>query len=60
MLYIHLAILLSELFFSPNNSFSDFLITSFALCSTFIFRPIGAIIIGWIGDNIGRKSLGLF
>ena len=25
-------------------------------CSTFVFRPVGAIIFGWIGDNIGRKA----
>ncbi|WP_341792647.1 MULTISPECIES: MFS transporter [unclassified Rickettsia] len=56
MLYVHMAVLLNELFFSPDNSFSDTLITSFAFCSTFIFRPVGALIFGWIGDSIGRKS----
>lgn len=25
-------------------------------CSAFIFRPFGALLFGWIGDNIGRKA----
>ncbi|ABE04745.1 MFS transporter [Rickettsia bellii] len=27
-----------------------------AFCSTYLLRPVGAIIFGWIGDNIGRKT----
>lgn len=55
MLYVHMAVLLNELFFPKTDSHTASLITAFAYCSTFVFRPIGALIFGWIGDNIGRR-----
>ncbi|WP_375319041.1 MFS transporter [Candidatus Tisiphia endosymbiont of Oplodontha viridula] len=55
MLYIHMAALLNELFFEPTDPKTNSLMSAFAFCSTFIFRPIGAVIFGWLGDNIGRK-----
>jgi MHS family proline/betaine transporter-like MFS transporter len=56
MLYVHMAVLLNDLFFSKTDSFSASLLSSFSFCATFVFRPIGALLIGWLGDNIGRKS----
>lgn len=55
MLYVHMAVLLEELFFPKLNTYLDNLIPKIAFCSTFIFCPIGAIIFGYIGDNFGRK-----
>ena len=56
MLYVHMAVLLNELFFPQTDPHTASLITAFAFCITFIFRPIGALIFGWIGDHVGRKS----
>ncbi|MGX6960624.1 MAG: MFS transporter [Rickettsia endosymbiont of Pentastiridius leporinus] len=56
MLYVHMAVLLNELFFPKFDPFITSLLTAFAFCSTFVFRPVGAMIFGWLGDNIGRKS----
>ncbi|XVN40469.1 MAG: MFS transporter [Rickettsia endosymbiont of Argas persicus] len=56
MLYVHMAVLLNELFFPKYDPFVNSLLNAFAFCSTFVFRPVGAIIFGWIGDNIGRKA----
>ncbi|WP_425361140.1 MFS transporter [Candidatus Tisiphia endosymbiont of Stenodema calcarata] len=56
MLYVHMAAFLNELFFEPTDPHSSSLMMSFAFCSTFVFRPVGALIFGWLGDNIGRKS----
>jgi len=55
MLYVHMAVLLNELFFPKTDPFTDSIITAAVFCSTFIFRPLGAVIFGYIGDNIGRK-----
>ncbi len=55
MLYVHMAVLLNDLFFEPSNPFTSSLYTAFAFCSTYVLRPVGALIFGWIGDNIGRK-----
>ncbi len=56
MLYVHMAVLLNELFFPRTDPHTSALLSSFAFCSTFILRPFGALIFGYIGDNIGRKA----
>ena len=55
MLYVHMAVLLNELFFPKADPLTAALFSAFAFCSTYIFRPFGALLFGWIGDNIGRK-----
>jgi len=54
-LYAHMAVLLNNIFFPPTDSQAQTLVTAFAFCSSFVFRPLGAIIFGYIGDNYGRK-----
>ena len=56
MLYVHMSVLLNDLFFSKTDNFSASLLSAFSFSVTFIFRPIGAILIGTIGDRWGRKS----
>lgn len=56
MLYVHMSVLLNEIFFPKTDLHVSKLLSSFAFCSTFIFRPFGALLIGYIGDNIGRKA----
>jgi MHS family proline/betaine transporter-like MFS transporter len=56
MLYVHMAVLLNELFFPKTDPHTTALISAFAFCSTYILRPLGALVFGYIGDNIGRKA----
>ena len=56
MLYVHMAVLLNDLFFPKYDPFTASLISAFAFCSTYFLRPFGALIFGYIGDNIGRKA----
>ena len=56
MLYVHMAVLLNELFFPKTDPHTAALLSAFAFCSTFVLRPFGALIFGYIGDHIGRKS----
>jgi MFS family permease len=56
MLYVHMAVLLNELFFPKTDPHTAALLSAFAFCSTFVFRPFGALIFGYIGDHIGRKT----
>lgn len=51
-----MAVLLNKLFFPQTSTFSSSLFTALAFCSTFVFRPLGALLFGWIGDTIGRKT----
>ncbi len=55
MLYVHMAVLLNELFFPKTDLHTSQLLLAFTFCSTFVFRPLGALIFGYIGDNFGRK-----
>ena len=57
MLYVHMAVLLNVLFFPETDPFTASLISAFAFCSTYLFRPFGALIFGYIGDRIGRKPV---
>lgn len=56
LLYVHMAVLLNELFFPKTDAYTEALLAAFAFCSTYVMRPVGALIFGWLGDNIGRKS----
>ncbi|MDR0329299.1 MAG: MFS transporter [Rickettsia sp.] len=56
MLYVHMAVLLNELFFPKYDPHTASILSAIAFCSTFVARPVGVLLFGWIGDNIGRKS----
>jgi len=56
MLYVHMAVLLNELFFPQTDPLTSQLITAFTFSSSYILRPLGGIVIGWVGDKIGRKA----
>lgn len=56
MLYVHMAVLLNEIFFPKTDPHTASLIAAFAFCSTYVLRPFGAILFGYIGDHIGRKT----
>ena len=55
MLFVHMAVVLNELFFPKSDQFTTSLITAFSFCSTFMLKPFGALLFGYIGDKIGRK-----
>lgn len=55
MLYIHMVVLLNDLFFPPTDQKTASLLAALAFCSTYVLRPVGALIFGYIGDNYGRK-----
>lgn len=57
MLYVHMAVLLNELFFPKSDPFTSALQSAFAFCSVFVLRPVGALIFGRIGDKIGRQPI---
>ena len=56
MLYVHMAVLLNDLFFPKTDAHTASLLAAFAFCSTYVLRPFGALLFGYIGDNIGRKA----
>lgn len=56
MLYIHMAVLLNDLYFPKTDPHTSSLLASFAFCSSWMLRPLGALIFGYIGDRFGRKT----
>ena len=56
MLYVHMAVLLNDLFFPKTDPKTAALLTAFAFCSTYLLRPFGALLFGYIGDHLGRKT----
>lgn len=56
LLYVHMSTLLNSLFFPKTDPHTTELLAAFAFCSSYIFRPFGALIFGYLGDHIGRKS----
>ncbi|MBW8308369.1 MAG: MFS transporter [Candidatus Paracaedibacteraceae bacterium] len=55
-LYVHMAVLLNDIFFPKTDPYTAGLIAAFTFSSTYILRPIGALVFGYLGDNYGRKS----
>ncbi len=53
MLYVHMAVLIDELFFPQYDTHVNRLLAVFSFCSTFIFIPLGVY---YLADNIGRES----
>ncbi len=60
MLYIHMAILLNGLFFPQHIDENPLFVSALSYCATFIFRPIGALFFGKIGDKYGRRAVVAF
>lgn len=55
MLYVHMAVLLNELFFPKVDPHTQAIYSALTFCSTYFLRPIGALVFGYIGDKLGRK-----
>ena len=55
MLFVHMAVVLNELFFPKFDPFTNSLLSAFTFCSTFALKPVGALLFGYIGDKVGRK-----
>lgn len=59
-LYVYLAPVISQLFFPSDNSLDSLLATFGVFAAGYLMRPLGAALLGNIGDTRGRKfALGL-
>ena len=49
--------IIGQVFFPPGENDNENLIKSFAVFgSAFLMRPVGGLIIGYVGDKHGRKT----
>ena len=55
-LYGQMAFIIGHLFFPSENETAQALATFAAFAVAFVFRPLGALLFGWIGDKFGRRK----
>src|SRR5262249_50596085 len=58
--FSYFAVYISRTFFPPGNPSAALLATLAAFGAGFLTRPIGAIVIGGMGDRVGRKPAMIF
>lgn len=56
MLYVHISLILNELFFPETDPHTAKLLAALSFCMIFLLRPFGALLFGYLGDKIGRKA----
>lgn len=54
MLYVHMGVLLNELFYDTRDAKGMLLLSALGVTLTFFCRPVGALIFGKLGDRYGR------
>ena len=54
--YGYVATIIAKNFFPPGNETAALLATFAAFGIGFLARPLGGIVIGWVGDTYGRKT----
>lgn len=55
-LYGQMAFIIGHLFFPSESLMAQNLAAFAAFAVAFVFRPLGAILFGWIGDRYGRRK----
>jgi MFS transporter, MHS family, proline/betaine transporter len=60
MLYVHMAVILNDIFFPQSGYFSKAQIAAFSFWSTYALRPLGAMFFTRIADKVGRKAAVIF
>jgi MHS family proline/betaine transporter-like MFS transporter len=53
--YGFFAVTISKLFFPTGDETVSLLVTFATFGLSYLFRPLGAILLGWYGDKVGRK-----
>jgi len=56
MLYVHMSVLLNDLFFPKTDPTVAKIIGATAFCLTYVLRPVTGMVIGRIGDVVGENS----
>lgn len=56
MLYIHMSVILNELFFPIADPIVKSFVPAFSFCTSYFLRPFGAMFFGYIGDIFGRRT----
>jgi MHS family proline/betaine transporter-like MFS transporter len=58
--YGYVAIMLSDLFFQTGNKSLDLVLTLLGFAVSFLVRPFGGLVLGPLGDKIGRQKVLFF
>ncbi|MEM7225883.1 MAG: MFS transporter [Pseudomonadota bacterium] len=55
--YAYMAPVMAKLFFPSDDAFASLIATFGAFAAGYVFRPIGGILFGHVGDKIGRRRM---
>lgn len=58
--YGYMALMLSELFFQTGSESLDLILSLLAFAVSFLVRPLGGLVLGPLGDKIGRQKVLFF
>ncbi len=53
--YIHISVVLNTIFFPSTDPYTKSLLMALSFSMTYVLRPIGSLIFGFLGDLWGRK-----
>jgi MHS family proline/betaine transporter-like MFS transporter len=56
LVYAMFAVTISKLFFAPGDSQSVMLLSLLTFASSFLIRPVGAVVLGIYADKCGRRA----
>ncbi len=58
--YGYMAVMLSQLFFQTGSDSLDLILSLLAFAVSFLVRPLGGLVLGPLGDRIGRQKVLFF
>ena len=58
--YGYMALMLSQLFFQTGNEGLDLILSLLAFAVSFLVRPLGGLVLGPLGDKLGRQKVLFF
>ncbi|MGY5766225.1 MFS transporter [Brachybacterium sp. DNPG3] len=58
--YGYMAVMLSQLFFQTGSESLDLILSLLAFAVSFLVRPLGGLVLGPLGDRIGRQKVLFF
>ncbi len=54
--YVHISLILNDIFFPASDPYTRSLLLALSFSMAYLLRPVGSLLLGYLGDRWGRKS----